>query len=287
MLRRSSPLARRATANTTSSGGVALQKLRPSAHALPSQRAPRRRLLASGTASPNAAFVSQHATAVKSGEVISWLKAKGVAHAENEQWVYVKECPLCPTPHNDQPDNQYKCSVSKTTGYYRCFRCGNQGGFLQLKQALSPNQSGTAVGGGGGGAAAGCGAAVRPAAAAQKVLARPSPARHREFMAKLLAPTGSGAVGVLGSRGIDRATAEHFGVGVGNFPFRGAQPPERECFTFPMWDAGGNLIRHKVRALYEKQFMQLSPAGARGGRRGSWCRACGSASWSWGPPHGP
>jgi Toprim-like len=86
-------------------------------------------------------FVSKYASfSLTSKDILDYCEHVGVAACAAARTtpthVVLRECPFCPKPTNDKPDNLYKLYLQVGRGAYFCHRCGAKGSWLDFKGKL-------------------------------------------------------------------------------------------------------------------------------------------------------
>jgi hypothetical protein len=181
--------------------------------------------------------------------------------------VILRECPFCSKPTNDKVSNLYKLHIKLGDGAYFCHRCGNGGSWYDFKAALggyAPQTTTTTT----------TTHAASPSPAATnntaKVDSLPVPPVRLSgyYNSRLLDAqhAGNDALSYLMDvRGMTNKTLRHYGVGRATYDFPATNGYERaECVTFPWIEKHDDDFitrRIKVRALKQKGWQRLDPAG--------------------------
>ncbi|KAG5191223.1 mitochondrial helicase twinkle [Tribonema minus] len=240
-------------------------------------------------------FVSRHVQLPLS-DITEYLRKKDLEYRVAGSQVNVKRCPFCHDTRG-QIDNMWKLYFgAESGGAYFCHRCGSNGSWYDFKRrvggvemtgldaaALERSSSGSTRAGEHDTPGKPMPNQRLARAYAGQLMSHPGKARVREFL------TGKAP----GQRGIDRAVLLKYGVGsaVYSFPTEHGYR-EADCVTFP-WHAlrtemsteeftellagteadsgaGGQpvdsvITRLKVRAVDNKAWQRLDPAGGRWG----------------------
>jgi twinkle protein len=93
------------------------------------------------TARNHSVFVSKYASfSLTSKDILDYCGHVGVSGCDaartTPQHVVLRECPFCPKPTNNKPDNLYKLYLQVGRGAYFCHRCGAKGSWLDFKGKL-------------------------------------------------------------------------------------------------------------------------------------------------------
>lgn len=178
-------------------------------------------------------FVSQHFK-INTNELVSFLDQNRLSHRLSGSELVVKECPFC---HDTKglPNNQWKLYISKDSGAFNCFRCGNKGSWYDFKMKLRSTE--------------------------ENIIKVVNPKANTEVPNFKL---NNVIIEFLAKRGISAKTAEKYGVGgtVCQFLDSKGDTVKQPCITFPM-KAGGKVVRQKIRSIMEKSLQKLDPVGGK------------------------
>jgi len=169
----------------------------------------------------------------------------------------IKECPFCHDT-KDKTDNMWKLYIHQSSGAFLCHRCSTKGSWFDFK-ILVDN---------GGQYPEGMGTDFKKKA----VVKLPKEELCQQYEDQLMENENFQDVldYLVNERGITKETLKKYGVGAGVEQFRNFDDDsegdyiEKLSMTFPLYE-NGKIVRHKVRALHDKRYMSLNPAGGKWG----------------------
>ena len=72
-------------------------------------------------------------TQVPNDKIKSFLKSQNMSFkTRGSGQITARECPMCPKPHNNKPDNLYTLNFKENEGAFLCFRCGSHGSWYDF-----------------------------------------------------------------------------------------------------------------------------------------------------------
>eukprot|EP00189_Rhodosorus_marinus_P000956 CAMPEP_0113960114 /NCGR_PEP_ID=MMETSP0011_2-20120614/4528_1 /TAXON_ID=101924 /ORGANISM="Rhodosorus marinus" /LENGTH=770 /DNA_ID=CAMNT_0000971517 /DNA_START=261 /DNA_END=2573 /DNA_ORIENTATION=- /assembly_acc=CAM_ASM_000156 len=209
-------------------------------------------------------YTSRHFE-LQPGEVHDLLRRHDIEFRDSSDGISVKNCPFC-HPINNKRENQWKLSINTAKGIFMCHRCSAKGGWWTLRNKLySLGNNETASQGNGGFS---MGIEINPLGGSYQ---------RRGESAKITAEEQEKWVNVLSEsaglqhymqqvRGLKPEVLETYGVGGVNFPFMtDGRRIQKLCFTFPMIDESGSIVRAKIRSMEDKSSQLLYPKGGKWG----------------------
>lgn len=178
-------------------------------------------------------------------EVETYLKKRNLEYRVEQGRAVVKECPFC-HPIGGKLSNMYKLNVFLDSGGFHCHRCKTKGSWIDLRRKL-----------GGDFAVSGFG---KPA---KKIdLVRPEGGMQERCEDSLWGGNASVREYLNKTRGLKDEVLRSYGVGAGfSKVMEGGRWVTHPFVTFPMYDASGNIVRHKFRSIRTKSGMRLAPKG--------------------------
>jgi twinkle protein len=235
--------------------------------------------------SSSSTFVSRHVT-LPMHDITGYLSQRGVEHRVSGGQVVIKECPFCHATKG-KVDNMWKLYVGgRGGGAYMCHRCGSSGSWYDYKRRVLlasgevPAEVGSAA------ATIGRKRVVRPLQNSGRILL-PDQRAARSFAPQLMENPANSHIKryLVETRGIHPDVLYKYGVGCAVYQFAGEKGYESaSCITFPWvlmksdclveseWkamqgeeSANAAIVRIKARALENKGWQRLDPAGGRWG----------------------
>lgn len=205
-------------------------------------------------------FVSSHFR-LRKEELESYLKRYGLNYKldAGKDAVHVEVCPFC---HDTKglAENHYKLCIWLQRGKFMCLRCNAKGLWFDFKRRLGfdddfvtsfqhPSKSRSLS-----------------ASHGETNLKLPKQGSQDAFVNNLWNKEGNRTCDAKnflnGTRGLKDNVLRKYGIGASMFSFlNGNEWKQERCITFPMFDANGNLVRHKVRSIHRKSGMRLEPKG--------------------------
>mmetsp|Transcript_1623 Transcript_1623/g.1909 ORF Transcript_1623/g.1909 Transcript_1623/m.1909 type:complete len:736 (+) Transcript_1623:140-2347(+) len=206
-----------------------------------------------------------------SPNIDEFLDEQGLLYHSNSSHFIVKECPFCPSPHNDKLDNLNKLYVEKESGLFCCFRCDAKGSWQKFERHFQSDLTSSDQ---------------------KKIETKSFRPKEKRFPRKDREPLFPEAVVrryykalrdkehscartvhkyLVETRGIKSEVLRTYGVGAGEFDFINEQKLwiKHPCVVFP-WVGHtekneAKILRFKCRSVSEKQCQRILPKGGRHG----------------------